>query len=597
MSDSDSSGLSSPPPENEDNPFTLSSKGGITKFFSKATPKTSSPSVINPKKRPASPPHEYVLADNQDIPFIVMFASRFYECLPKTLHSFGPQDLEQAAVESIPGDLLESLLCTLLSLVLNRKKPVERKHYQRALEEAIHSHVSQWPRSWEKQNPLRGGKTFTDMDPSERLHLLKALVLWSLSSSELVRGTITASYKQVRHEDDLNQPLSVQPWGEDGDKRRYWLVEGREDTHFRLYRESNRKLKNNTWWSVAGTIDELKMVSARLDEEDSQAARRLSDRILLAIPRLEMTQEKRKRREYRLARKAQFVRPEPGFSLYEGRTRGKKMKYTFSSEDEDDDDDAGPVTKRRRSSRQSGVSTASMGSEPAVFTASGRQVKPRMGGVYGEKMHSGQTRGVTPAASVASFVVENGTNGANGTVQQSETSGRTRRSGLRQSIATGGEHIPGYNEVDEMDDEEEAASSGVDDEADDKDGDYGDESAVDEMTDDDMDFEEELDEITGLPRSLIVILKYRPDLLELLPPSHPLRVLKMKSTSINGDSTTTTTVQEDPQERMVNGDNNNNINHPPATDATLQPLYGKDAATEHLQSTPVTATAVGVTLS
>ncbi len=54
-----------------------------------------------------------------------MFASRFYECLPKTLHSFGPQDLELAAVETIPGDLLESLLCTLLSLVLNRKKPVE----------------------------------------------------------------------------------------------------------------------------------------------------------------------------------------------------------------------------------------------------------------------------------------------------------------------------------------------------------------------------------------------------------------------------------------------------------------------------------------
>ena len=99
------------------------------------------------------------------------------------------------------------------------------------------------------------------------------------------------SYKQVRHEDDLNQPLSVQPWGQDGLKRRYWLVEGRDDTEFRLYRESNAKLKHKEWWTVAGSIDELKFVSTRLDEDGSQAARRLSERITLAIPRFEATQD------------------------------------------------------------------------------------------------------------------------------------------------------------------------------------------------------------------------------------------------------------------------------------------------------------------
>ncbi len=257
------------------------------------------------------------------------------------------------------------------------------------------------------------------------------------------------------------------------------------------------------------------------------------------------------------------------------------MKYTFSSDEEDDD--SAPVT-RRRSSRQSGVSTPSVGSGQAVFTASGRQVKPRVGGVYGEKMHSGQTRGVTPAASVASFV-ENGANGANGAIQP-ETSGRTRRSGLRQSMAkhaAGGEHIAGYNEVDEMDDEEEAASSGVDDYADDKDGDYGGESAADEMTDDELDFDE-LDGITGLPRSLIVILKYRKELLELLPPNHSLRSWNVKSI-LNGDS-----IVQDNAQPMINGNSNNS---PSVT--TPQLSFEKDVP-DHLPPTKMSTT-VDVALS
>lgn len=100
---------------------------------------------------------------------------------------------------------------------------------------------------------------------------------------------IKESYKQARRDDDLNQPLSVQPWGQDGDRRRYWLIEGREDTEFRLYRESDPKLKHYDWRAVAGTIEELKPVIDRLNEDGSQVARRLSDRITLAIPRFEAT--------------------------------------------------------------------------------------------------------------------------------------------------------------------------------------------------------------------------------------------------------------------------------------------------------------------
>ena len=103
---------------------------------------------------------------------------------------------------------------------------------------------------------------------------------------------IATSYKQSRHDDDLNQPLSVQPWGSDGDKRRYYLIEGLDDTHFRVYRESNHMAIKRTWWSVASDIDELKVLSEKLEKEDGgQKARILSGKMLAAIPRFEATEE------------------------------------------------------------------------------------------------------------------------------------------------------------------------------------------------------------------------------------------------------------------------------------------------------------------
>jgi hypothetical protein len=195
-------------------------------------------------------------------------------------------------------------------------------------------------------------------------------VLWALSSSEVVKGIINQSYKQNRHEDDLNQPLSVQPWGADSDRRRYFLVEGLDDTHFRVYRESNPAGFNRTWWSVAGTIEELQTLCNKLENVDGgPKAKKLAQKIQSAIPRFEATEEKRKRREYRLMRKEQFKRPEPGFSMYEGRTRGKRMKYTYS-----DDEDFYSDSTTRRSTRNTGTHTPAEPVGP-VTTASGRQIK------------------------------------------------------------------------------------------------------------------------------------------------------------------------------------------------------------------------------
>ncbi len=190
------------------------------------------------------------------------------------------------------------------------------------------------------------------------------------------------------------------------------------------------------------------------------------------------------------------------------------MKYTFSDEEEEGSD----ANSTRRSNRQSGISTPA---EPAgpTFTASGRQVRSRHGGTYGEKLHSGQeTNRSTPAAG-----------GAEGQEDVSEVmsgvNGRPRRSGLRQETngwAKGHDHIAGYNSVDEMEDEDDAASSGGDweageDEADDQPDDDMDEKDED-MSDEDSEMDQGQDSAEKF-RSLVVQLRYhkKPDAATTLP--------------------------------------------------------------------------------
>jgi hypothetical protein len=126
-----------------------------------------------------------------------------------------------------------------------------------------------------------------------QLTLLRTLVTWTLASSESVKSMINLQYKN-RGEDDLNIAVSVQPWGSDGDKRRYFLIEGNDDTAFRVYRESNPAGLHRTWWSVAGSIDELKVLVEKLETQDGgPKARALAKKITNSIPRFEATEEVR----------------------------------------------------------------------------------------------------------------------------------------------------------------------------------------------------------------------------------------------------------------------------------------------------------------
>ncbi|KAG9254911.1 uncharacterized protein F5Z01DRAFT_59379 [Emericellopsis atlantica] len=489
---SDLSSLSSLSPAPSDDEIEIpedvdkaTSKKGILGYFSKVSeqaPKEPSPP---PRKRSPSPPHEYVLADNPDISFIVMFRSRFNDAFPKSLTHFGPQELERDVVQTIPGDRVESFLCAILGLLLNRKQDVKPGHYGRALEDAISTHKSQWPSQWEGKNPLSGNRNFNSMDPTERLTLLRTLILWSLSSSETVKGLITQSYKQNRHEDDLNQPRSVQPWGTDGEKRRYFLIEGQDDTAFRVYRESNPAGTQRTWFSVAGSIEELAALADKLEKKDGgPKAKRFASKIIAALPRFEAGEEKRRRRDYRQAQKERFKRPDPGFSMYEGRTRGKKMRYTYS----DDEDMGFSDSTNRRSARNTGANTPA--EQGPTITASGRQIKApsrlnvatgesASNSVKGDSEHEGDSLGPTgrPRRSAAAHQTSN------------DWTGRESRSRRDTSADSDDEET----EAEFGDDEDEHVPEGSD--------------AEDDFDEDIVMEDEDLDD---QPRSLVVKLSVTP---------------------------------------------------------------------------------------
>lgn len=73
--------------------------------------------------------------------------------------------------------------------------------------------------------------------------------------------------------------------------------------------------------------------------------------------------------------------------MYEGRTRGKKLKYTYS---EDEGTFSEDEPSARRSTRNAAPTEAPTQSRRPRFTASGRQIRSRAGGLYGEALLYGQ---------------------------------------------------------------------------------------------------------------------------------------------------------------------------------------------------------------
>ena len=108
-----------------------------------------------------------------------------------------------------------------------------------------------------------------------------------------MQAILKESYKFSRQNDDRNVGLAVVPWFVDTfTKRKYYLVEGQDDTHFRLYRENNAiNAKTNTWFSVAGSIEEVIAIADKFDEESASQSKIIAGKIKAALPRFEAGEE------------------------------------------------------------------------------------------------------------------------------------------------------------------------------------------------------------------------------------------------------------------------------------------------------------------
>ncbi|KAA8915445.1 hypothetical protein TRICI_002435 [Trichomonascus ciferrii] len=314
------------------------------------------------------------------VAFIVLFQAQFMDFF-EGVPAIGPQDVEQAIQDpnGLSGNV-ELFLCRTLSLMLNRKKPVEAGKYHRALEE-IHSQlatlgVSQF---WPEKLKLKSGKDALNvLDWKDKLEFFRMLIIWTLSNSNAIH--------QVLSNDSTGELGAMfQPIGSDGDKNRYYLVRGAGDTHFRVYKASNPYVWACTWISVAGNVDELESFVKTLKEEDESSSaaelcRYLSDEAV----ELRESEVRRRKEEQKLLRKkqlqeqAELVRS--GQGLYTGRTRGKRINYNvdvlastaeddadldediksereedFNPDEADEDEEVADSSNRRRSARLRGV--------------------------------------------------------------------------------------------------------------------------------------------------------------------------------------------------------------------------------------------------
>lgn len=167
------------------------------------------------------------------------------------------------------------------------------------------------------------------------------------------------------------------------------------------------------------------------------------------------------------------------------------MRYTFSDEEMDVDSDALSV---RRSARNSGRETPAVPAAPTV-TASGRQVRSRAAGAYGESLVSGQT---TERASPATGDYVR----SDASEEPQATNGRSTRAAATKAadaLPKKRKHSEKYNSSDEMDDDEDDATS----------WDGGDEDENDQMdVDDDDDQSDEASDEEDEQKSLVISLKY-----------------------------------------------------------------------------------------
>ena len=178
------------------------------------------------------------------------------------------------------------------------------------------------------------------------------------------------------------------------------------------------------------------------------------------------------------------------------------MRYTFSDDEEDSDD-----FPSRRSNRNSEVSTTAEHAGPTV-TASGRHVKSRLGGMYGETMLVDQRKELESEREERETV----TAGVN-QKDQIESSGQRRSSGRPSRPLRAPRRLDDSSE--DMNGHSDASSSGIEwsgneAEPDEKDAEEFEADGVGDDDDDEMSANDsDIDEEPPEQDSLVVQLRYK----------------------------------------------------------------------------------------
>jgi len=175
------------------------------------------------------------------------------------------------------------------------------------------------------------------------------------------------------------------------------------------------------------------------------------------------------------------------------------MKYTYS----DEEDVGSDALSARRSNRQSGVSTPGEPNGPR-FTASGRQVRSRHGGPYGESMLGG---GMDSEEKLSNGALDGAVEDETGPTSHGRPQRGAQNSRVKSKIESG-KHHGEDDSLDSMDEESDVTSSGGEWEGGD------DEEPDDPMEDDDDDGDIEMSngneaDEEDLRQSLVISLRYK----------------------------------------------------------------------------------------
>lgn len=348
-------------------------------------------------KDPNVVPQPRDIENSPKVAMIIMFQAQFYS-LFRGIPSLGPQDLEIALQsKELPFPVLQ-FMTRLMGLALNRKKPVDPDRYGGALEEIRDrlSSLGTGP-NWPHHMNLKSKTAVIDLSWQDRLEFLYTLVLWALTYSESVKAILAdinqkghaqagdeeqdvyakddddaemkriMNFKASLEKNQLGKP--VYPIGKDEAGLQYFLVKGRGLTPFRIYKQTNPRLREVNWISVASTVDDVQKLVEKLSTEQSGPASKLRSYLEDLILYLGCLEEERVKQERKLEKKrtlqqaADLVRA--GDGAYVGRTRGRRINYNLdnyasiyedgsSGDDYDDRQDAVGVRYRgptRRSSR------------------------------------------------------------------------------------------------------------------------------------------------------------------------------------------------------------------------------------------------------